>query len=62
MKVFITHASDSVVVRSKAEGQGGILEDFKIEVRPGSDFLGWSYEELRALGEGQRELDWKRRP
>jgi len=55
------HLPDLVVIRARAEGPG-MLGDATWEIRPGEDFLGWTYEELKALGTSLQDLQPKPSP
>jgi len=62
MKVSIfvpPHLKDVVGISARAEGPGRTRGDLRTEVRPGGSFLGWSYDELRALGTGNHDLEPK---
>lgn len=56
MKVFLSSGGDVFLVRARAEG-GGALGDLVVEVRPGDSFLGHTYDDLAALGEGAHDLE-----
>ncbi len=60
MTVFLNFDSDSIVVTALAESlEDDVLGDMWETVRPGGQFLGYSYDELRALGEGKHDLEPK---
>lgn len=60
MKVFLSHYPGMVFVQARAEGDG-IVGDMHLECRPGEgSFLGWTYEELRALAPGGHDLEDRR--
>jgi len=56
MTVHLILADGEVIVRARAEGPAGQLGDLIRIVRPGETVLGYSYEELRALGDGAHDL------
>lgn len=60
MTVFLTVDKDAgtVHVQARAEGDGAV-GDLVREIKPGESFLGWSYDELVKLGDGQHELEAK---
>jgi hypothetical protein len=51
-----------MLVQARAEGEGGVLGDLAVLVGEGAadDFLGWTAEELEALGDGEHDLGDKR--
>jgi len=55
MEVCLNYEPEIVHVSAVVRGPG-IIGDFHHSVKPGDDFLGWSYDELLALGEGRHEL------
>jgi hypothetical protein len=59
VEVFLTILPDRVIVQARAEGPGGMLGDLMQEVHAGQSFLVWTYEELRVLGAGRREITSK---
>jgi hypothetical protein len=58
MTVFLTVDKDAVrvYVQARAEGEG-VVGDVVREVGPDEDFLGWSYDELVALGDGRHDVE-----
>ena len=58
MKVFLAvYPEEKVIeVRARAEGEGGMVGDLNEEVHPGESFLGWTYDELLRLGDGEHIL------
>lgn len=61
MAWHLTFRGDEVLVQRRAEapddGDGApAVGDLRETVRPGEEFLGHTYEELRDMGEGEREL------
>lgn len=57
MKVFIQSLGGGrVLVRARAEGQD-VVGDMSLTLNPGEDFLGWPAAELRALGDGEHEIE-----
>lgn len=57
MTVFLTRCPDgTILAMARAESDGGVIGDLRLPVRPGGQFLGWSYDELAALGEGRHEM------
>jgi hypothetical protein len=58
MLLFLEIASpDRLVVRVRAEGEGGTLGDMWDEIGPGDSFADISYETLRALAPGEVDTD-----
>ncbi len=56
MKVFLSRGpQQAVVVMARAEGSG-VLGDLFREVKPGQSLLGYSHQELAALGSGEKDL------
>jgi len=47
----------TIHIQARMEGPGGLLGDFQQGIRPGENFLGWSYQELFELGPGSVDLD-----
>lgn len=57
MKVIISRRADGVLlVRVRIEGMPELSGELTEECRYRSDFLGYRYEELSALGEGEHDL------
>jgi hypothetical protein len=48
-----------LVVQAHPKGPGEARAHIRTEVRPGQALMGWSYEELRALGNGIYEMEEK---
>jgi hypothetical protein len=58
MKVYLVHGEDGAVhIMARAEGPRGLIGDMHHVVRPGESWGDLSYEELRALGEGEHDID-----
>lgn len=65
MKMFLRHydRDQTVVIRANwffPDGKGRGL--FREVIRPGESYMGWTYEELVAMGNGERELQPKEGP
>ncbi len=60
--LFLPPGHDVVVVSARAEAPDGTVGQINNEVRPGQSIMGWSYQELRALGTGWHELGPKAPP
>ncbi len=58
MKVFVRAEAGVVYVRARAEG-GDLIGDLSRAVKPGESFLGRAYDEWRALGDGEHDLEPK---
>lgn len=61
MKLHILVEKDHIQVQERAEGDG-LVGDYRERVYPGQGILGYSYEELRALGNGSFDLTPKKQP
>jgi hypothetical protein len=55
VKVFLRTQPDSVYLQARVEDEDR-LGDIMREIKPGSGFAGYSFEELLALGDGGHEL------
>ena len=55
MKVFLSKVDGGVMVQARAVGKG-LLGDLTQLVEPGGEFLGYSYDELAATGNGECDL------
>ncbi|MBY0523445.1 MAG: hypothetical protein K2R98_08595 [Gemmataceae bacterium] len=62
VSVYLVPGQQLIALRSRAEGPGDASALFLHEVRPGQFFLGWSYDELRALGTAMHDLEPKPGP
>lgn len=49
---YFTMDGETVVLRARFEGDGGMVGDAFDECHPGGDWGGLSYDELRAAGAG----------
>jgi hypothetical protein len=58
MKVFLSVLSDVVWIEARA-AHGEIEGDLAHPIRAGQEYLGYTYEELRRLGDGEHELKTK---
>ncbi len=57
ISIFRPRAKEHVLrVRARMEGDSGELGDFMEHIRPGETFLGWSYAELLAMGDGMHDI------
>ncbi len=58
MVTFFQHfVGELIVIEIRPESQGNtIIGDFRQEVQPGESWMGYSYDDLRALGEGRHTL------
>lgn len=61
MTVFLSDAGDGILVMARPEGEG-VVGDLVVKVSEGQSFMGWSFDELKALGEGEHEIEPKREP
>lgn len=59
LSIFLPPGVEAILIQARAEGPGRTLGHLTREIRPGDSFLGWSYDELRALGNGMHELQPK---
>jgi hypothetical protein len=57
LSLFVPPGSDVLRVRGRMEGPGDRHGMFMQDVRPGQSLWGWTYDELRALGNGMYELN-----
>ncbi len=58
MTIHILIEGEVIHIRQRAEGPG-IVGDATARVTPGQNFYGWSFEELKALGNGGHEIEPK---
>ena len=56
MKFFVCLERRSVVIAMRGE-TGDAVGDMRIEIQPGDSWYGNSYEDLRAMGDGEHEID-----
>jgi hypothetical protein len=56
MTVYLTKASTLIVLQARAESPDA-LGDLVIELRPGDEALGKTYDEWRALPDGPHQID-----
>lgn len=59
MNCVLTLFEDMVEVQMRVESDVGDTGDASVEVTPGDTFFGWTYAELRALGDGEHTLEAK---
>lgn len=60
MKVFLSGADRTVLIQCRAESDDGeVIGDLSVTVAPGEDFMGHSYADLVALGEGEQTITEK---
>lgn len=57
--IFLPPGQELVIVRARLEGPGDRSGLFLQQVRPGESLFGWTYPELRALGDGMHDLQPK---
>lgn len=55
MKIHISLEKDYVTLRARAEGED-VVGDYQENVYPGQSAMGYSYDELRGLGNGAFDL------
>lgn len=58
MKWCLLHYEGNVIAEARAEG-GGMLGDFVETIKPGDTFLGHSFADIKALGEGEHDIEEK---
>ncbi len=61
MKVALSIFQGRIDITARAEGSAA-LGDMHLKVRHGEEFNGYTYEELRSLGNGFHELRDKTKP
>jgi len=58
LPVYLHRDGDSVIIRVRAESEDGdIIGDLTVEVRPGQDAMGKTYDEWAALPDGSIEIE-----
>jgi len=56
--IYLTIQDDGkLLIQAFATNEEGDLADLVREIGPGQEFLGWTFEELKALGEGEHTID-----
>jgi hypothetical protein len=57
MVVHLTFRHNMIAIMARAESEDGLtVGDMFMTIYPGEDFLGYTYNELYRLGEGEHEL------
>lgn len=56
MKVFLTQNGDALQISSRAEGDG-LLGDLFVTIKPDDVFGKLTYDDLKALGEGEHDIE-----
>lgn len=64
MTIFLIHFGDTINLTYRMESLSGavgrVLGDGELNIRPGrGNYHGWTYDELRALGEGEHQIEPK---
>jgi hypothetical protein len=52
MKWYFTTQGETIELRARMEGPGGLIGDAREEVGPGKDFFGLTYDALKKAGAG----------
>ena len=56
MKVFLSKVDGGVMVQARLEGKNTVGDAARL-VAPGEDFFGYSFDELVAMGNGERDFE-----
>jgi hypothetical protein len=56
VSLFRKPDEEEILLQGRAEGPGKTLGDLVEVIRPGDVVLGWTYEEIRALGNCMHDL------
>lgn len=61
MKVCLIHLPGSILIQARAESDddADLIGDLNATIEPGQEFLGHSYADLVALGEGEQTITEK---